>query len=557
MSKYQSITIRRAMEMIHRGQLLLPSFQRDFVWKHEQVEMLFDSLMRGYPIGSLLFWRLQEDSGSRFRFYRFLNNYTEKYRMRSEEVVQYLSHSDYAVLDGQQRLTALNIGLNGTFAYRKKYAWERLSENNYPTRRLYLDISRRYEGDDDGKEYHFEFLAGHTEDLFADGERLWMRVGVASEKNKEQKWAFATEHNLTHEQTKILDDLWDLIWKDETISYYEEETQDPDVAVDVFSRINSGGTRLPLSDILMAMMVAGWQKRDARREIGQLVDDVNHKDFYIGGDYVLKAMLYLFCKDVRFKIANFEQDFISQCEEEWPQVRDAIVSVFALMQSFGLRHSSVSSYYTTLPVLHYLYWSSKYGGIVSASMYSSERTVIRRWLMKSLLLRTFGYRSDTALRAARRVLKGGEWLTFPAIEIEQALGQSVTDDDFYEQVLSCQYESRQAWAVMSLLYSDLQFENVHYELDHIHPRAQFDKSRHQWEVYNSVLNLQLLSDSDNKLKSDKPLEQWVQEKTTSCDRDGFLESRLIPARVDLSIDNLDAFVEARKRLLIERMKIII
>ena len=543
--------------MVQGGQLLLPAFQRDFVWKHEQVEMLFDSLMRGYPISSMLFWRLQEDSGKKYRFYRFLSSYTEKHRTRSEEVKQYLTHADYAVLDGQQRLTALNIGLCGTYAYRKKYAWEKYSENSYPTRRLYLDISRRYVDDEDGKEYHFEFLSNHNEDLFDDGDKRWLRVGVVLELNKDRKWDFATEHGLSHVQTQILDDLWDMVWKEDVINYCEEETEDPDVAVDVFSRINSGGTRLPMSDILMAMTVACWQKREARNEIGQLVDEVNRMGFYIGGEYVLKAFLYLFNSDVRFRIANFNNDFILKCEEEWPQVRDAIVSLFALVRSFGLDHGRIVSYYTTLPILYHLYRGSKYKGIVDSSIYKDERIIIKRWLMKSLLLHSFSYRSDGMLRRARNVLEERHWEVFPAIEIERELHQNVTDEDFYDTVLGCQYESRQAWMVLSLLYYDFQLENTRYAADHLHPRASFDKERMDWQTYNSILNLQLIPESENMSKGIMPLAEWVDKKTAPYDRDGFLERHLIPSEVDLSLGNVDEFLKARKQLLTEKLKIVI
>ena len=294
MSKYQSITIKKALEEIHGGRYLLPAFQRDFVWKHEQIEMLFDSLMQGYPIGSMLFWKLREDSGRKYRFYRLLNSFQENHKVRSEEVKVSLSHADYAVLDGQQRLTALNIGLCGTYAYKKNYARYALNENNYPTRRLYLDISRRYESEESDKVYRFEFLAGHDEDIFRDEDCVWLRMGVVIERDKEERRQFARDNGLDYAQTDILDDLWDMVWEKETISYYEETTPDPDVAVTVFSRINSGGTRLNMSDILLAITIASWTKRDARNETSSLVDTVNKMGFYISHDYILKAFLYLF-----------------------------------------------------------------------------------------------------------------------------------------------------------------------------------------------------------------------------------------------------------------------
>ena len=74
-----------------------------------------------------------------------------------------------------------------------------------------------------------------------------------------------------------------------------------------------------------------------------------------------------------------------------------------------------------------------------------------------------------------------------------------------------------------------------------------------FEVYDSLPNLQMYDANKNMSKNDKSLEQWVQE---SCgnDRKGFLERHLIPDNMDLSLENFDDFYEARKALLIEKLK---
>ena len=75
-------------------------------------------------------------------------------------------------------------------------------------------------------------------------------------------------------------------------------------------------------------------------------------------------------------------------------------------------------------------------------------------------------------------------------------------------------------------------------------------------MYNSVLNLQLLSERENESKGAKPLELWVAEKTRSVSRIAFLESHLIPD-TDLSLECFAEFIEERKKLLIERLKMVL
>ncbi|SFN69662.1 Protein of unknown function DUF262 [Capnocytophaga haemolytica] len=119
MSGFQSpITISQALEHIDRNEYLLPSFQREFVWKSEQIENLFDSLMKGYPISSMLFWKVRGKTKSEFTFYKFLNEYRQWYKVHNEHISTDRLNDFYAILDGQQRLTALYIGLCGSYAYK-------------------------------------------------------------------------------------------------------------------------------------------------------------------------------------------------------------------------------------------------------------------------------------------------------------------------------------------------------------------------------------------------------------------------------------------------------
>ena len=55
-AEYYEETISDVISRIDSNQLFLPALQRKFVWKTEQIEGLFDSMMQGYPIGTFLFW---------------------------------------------------------------------------------------------------------------------------------------------------------------------------------------------------------------------------------------------------------------------------------------------------------------------------------------------------------------------------------------------------------------------------------------------------------------------------------------------------------------------
>lgn len=112
------IKIKDAVEGIYSRQFLLPAIQREFVWSADQIEVLFDSLMRDYPIGSFLFWYVPKQNTRDYEYYEFIRNYSELDARHNPKANINGNDDIVTVLDGQQRLTALYIGLKGTYAYK-------------------------------------------------------------------------------------------------------------------------------------------------------------------------------------------------------------------------------------------------------------------------------------------------------------------------------------------------------------------------------------------------------------------------------------------------------
>ena len=107
----EKITIKEAISHIDAREYLLPAIQREFVWKTDQIELLFDSLMRKYPIGTFLFWQVESDKINDFQFYEVLRDYHERDNKRNTKANVAGKTSITAILDGQQRLTSLELTL--------------------------------------------------------------------------------------------------------------------------------------------------------------------------------------------------------------------------------------------------------------------------------------------------------------------------------------------------------------------------------------------------------------------------------------------------------------
>ena len=134
------ITVLQAIKNINNQKYLLPAIQREFVWKEEQIERIFDSIMRGYPIGSFLFWKVSKESIRQYQFYSFIKDYHQK-KSHNQKIDLIGDEEIISILDGQQRLTSLYIGLMGSYASKKPYMrWDR--PNAFPKKYLYQFISQ-------------------------------------------------------------------------------------------------------------------------------------------------------------------------------------------------------------------------------------------------------------------------------------------------------------------------------------------------------------------------------------------------------------------------------
>lgn len=576
MAGFQSpITIAQAIEHIHRNEYLLPAFQRDFVWSAEQIEKLFDSLMKGYPISSMLFWKVKGGTKTDFRFYKFLSAFIQYHRICNDPIPTDNINDFYAVLDGQQRLTSLYIGLCGSYAYKDyRKRWD-YSEYNFPTRHLYFNISRKYTQEESDREFIFSFVdknISKENDLFIDkSNEKWFRVGKILALHQDYNYGideFAEDNNIDKESKRLLRLLDNVIHTKLNINFYEEDEQKPDKAVNIFIRINSGGTALSFSDILMSIAIANCKQMDAKTEINNLVEHVRSKGFNISHDFILKSFLYLYHKDVRSLITSFNLGFIELVENNWTRIRDTISNLFDLLRSFGLTDFTMTSYNAAMPILYYLYHKGIYQDFYKKIGNREDCEIIKKWLFSILLRRAFGASADSVLAQSRRAyttdITGSyikETVTlFPATEINSEIRKlSDVGNDFIEDLLYSQKDSRYSFPILAMLYPDLDYRNNNFHQDHLHPASAYndleekDKEKYGWQVYNSILNLQMLDANENESKNAKPLEKWVSEQTRNKDMRKFMEDHLIPD-TDLSLSNFSDFIEKRKAMLVQRIR---
>jgi len=268
------------------------------------------------------------------------------------------------ILDGQQRLASLYIGLRGSYAYKEpKKRWD--DPQAFPTRQLYLNLlAPKKNGDETDMIYDFVFMKDE-EPSAGDGNTFWFKVGdILDYKEQYELNSYLIEHGLMQrpsEQAKFankaLFKLWSVVHDAGVINYFLEKDESLDKVLNIFIRVNSGGTVLSYSDLLLSVATAQWEKQDARKEITSFVDELNRMGdgFNFNKDLVLKSSLMLAdFTDIAFKVDNFNKANMLKIETQWDEIKNAMREAVRLFVGFGYNRDTLTANYPIIPIAYYL-----------------------------------------------------------------------------------------------------------------------------------------------------------------------------------------------------------
>ena len=567
------ITLKKAIDNIKKRHYVLPSIQREFVWDAEQIEKLFDSLMRDYPISTFLFWKVDKNKIKDFQFYEFLKNYHEKDNRHNRKAELTNDEDVIALLDGQQRMTSIYLSLTGTYAQKiPYYRWE--SPHAFPKKKLHLNLLSASEELE--LEYDFKFLTDKEAEP-KDG-CFWFECGKILDISDMGKVSMYLMQNdlmntaiYTKEQSEFainaLNEFFNVVHQKGTISYYLEEGEELDKVLQIFIRINSGGTKLSYSDLLLSIATAQWHEQDAREVIHEFVDEINQigDGFNFNKDFVLKACLVLAdFKDVKFHVDNFTKANMATIEKNWEKVSSAVKAAIQLASKLGYSRDNLLATNTIIPIAYFLYKNEFDDEILHGTKREDDRKAIKEWLARVLLKGTFGGQPDSIYPVMRNLINenSGNFPLKVIIDHYKGTRKSIafTEDDI-ENLLAMQYGKAQTYCALSLLYPSLNY-NFKYHQDHIHPKSFFTKTKLKKlgisddkvdlysENFNSLANLQLLQANQNISKSDKHFNDWLKQTFPSiAEQESFLMQNHIKLNESLAFGDFLNFVSNRRTAL--------
>jgi hypothetical protein len=351
------MTIIQLLNGIRDREVVLPAIQRDFVWSEDQIKNLLDSILRGYPIGIVLMW----ETYHAMQYREFEEDY--RWGTRPGFKDNPLGRRLKVVLDGQQRLQSLFVALFGTHEGRPA---------------CFNVLSGQNQDDTSAQKYVFDFAdAGQiqawnaharTQMLQSVGERekdfapyFGIQVselfGMSAEAREQFVLGLSQQLGLNQaDQLRVRLNLGTLdatltknehILKDLVIDanlpHSSPERESEMDVLEIFVRVNTGGTRLNRSDLIFSMLKLNW--KESAEELPELVDRINKgNSFGLNTDFVIRCLFVVSELGARFELdllrkksnvqrlqQNFEEccraiqatiDFVShQC---WIQTSDLI-----------------------------------------------------------------------------------------------------------------------------------------------------------------------------------------------------------------------------------------
>jgi len=229
-------SLSHLVEDIRMGRIALPDIQRPFVWSSAKTRDLFDSMYRGYPIGTLMLWETGAEVGTR-----------QIGRGASDRAPQLL------IVDGQQRLTSLYAVLTGRPVLTKTFEQKLI-------RVAFCPEDETFEVTDAAIERDAEFIPDIT-GLWASGYKTTVRRFLQRLAETRDREPSDSHQDMLEERIDRVRDLREFRFQVVELGAAANEEQ----VAEIFVRINSEGVQLNQADFILTLMSVHWEK--GRREL--------------------------------------------------------------------------------------------------------------------------------------------------------------------------------------------------------------------------------------------------------------------------------------------------
>lgn len=511
--------ISTILDHIDNGHMALPEFQRGYVWNRDQVRGLFDSLYRRHPVGGLLVWATESNSAAH-----------RGDGLLAAGVVKLL-------LDGQQRMTSLYGVVRG-----KPPKFFDGNSNAFTGLRFHLERE----------------TFGFYQPMKMKDDPLWVDVTELLQKGTAGLGAYVSRLGADPELAPKVGDyvgrLSQLLGITEIDLHIEEVTgadKTLDVVVDIFNRVNSGGTKLSKGDLALAKICSDWP--EARDTMNAKLKEWADANYRFNLDWLLRSVNTALTGEAKFQFlhdrsAEEVQDGLKRANRHIDTCLNMIGG------RLGLDHDQVLFGRFAIPVM------VRYLDQRSSPMNEEERDKLLFWFVQAGMWGRFSGSTESFIDQDLAALEGSDggldrlleqlrlWHGGLRVEPGHFTGWSLGARFYPVLYLLTRMGEARDWGTGLPLKSSLLGRMSRLEVHHIFPKAQLYKRNYKRPEVNALANFCFLTKDTNLVISDRLPEEYFRE--VEQNHPGALASQWIPDDPDLwKIENFRDFLEARKILL--------
>ena len=509
--------IRTILDQIDIRSMALPEFQRGFVWNREQVRDLMRSLYLRHPIGSLLVWVTQTETAS-VRGDGDLPPGTVK-----------------LLLDGQQRITCLYGIIRGK---PPKF----FDGNPKAFTGLYFNL----------EEEAFEFYSRSK----MQGDPLWIDVTELMQSNVGPFYErLAAVPGFQPRMAVYINRLQAVVNIKEVDLHIEEVTGEDktvDVVVDIFNRVNSGGTKLSKGDLALARICAMWPA--ARDEMRRRLAAWDEAGFDFKLDWLLRCVNTVLTGEALFTALK---DVTTEGFRDGLKRADKHVNSLLNLLSgrLGLDHDRVLGGRYAFPVMA-RYFDQRGGHLAD----HAERDRLLYWYVHSFLWGRYAGSTESNLNQDLDHIEERDGaLDRLIVQLRQVRGDlGLRELDFMgwsrgARFYPLLYMLTRAWHAEDWgsgveLSAHLLGKHSQLHLHHVFPKAQLYKRDYSKREVNALANFTFLTQETNLWLGKRLPEDYFEE--VRAKHPGALESHWIPMDRELwSLERYPDFLSARRALL--------
>ena len=511
--------ISTILDHIDSGHMALPEFQRGYVWYRDQVRGLLDSLYRRHPIGGLLVWA------------------TESMTATHRGDGPLASGIIKLLLDGQQRMTTLYGVVRGK-------------------------PPKFFDGDSktfSGLRFHLETeIFRFYQPMKMDGDPLWVDVSELMQKGNAGLGGFITKLSEKPELASKVGDyvarLSRLLGITDVELHAEEVTgveKTLDVVVDIFNRVNSGGTKLSKGDLALAKICAEWP--NARDAMKSKIKGWAAAGYDFNLDWLLRSVNTVLTGEAKFQYLHDKStDEIQSALNRASKHIDKCLNLIA--GRLGLDHDRVLFSRFGIPVM------VRYLDKSGSQMTEKEQDKLLFWFVQAGMWGRFSSSTESVIDQDLGALEGPDggldklleqlrlWHGGLSVEPEHFAGWSLGARFYPVLYLLTRMGEARDWGTGLPLKSNMLGKMSQLEVHHIFPKAQLYKRKFMRAEVNALANFCFLTKGTNLAISDRLPEVYFPEIEKA--HPGTLASQWIPDDPDLwKVENFPEFLEARKGLL--------